>query len=56
MATNQVQSLQRAIQLLEAMDSARRPMTLHELAEESGLVKSTVHRLLATLREADLVE
>ena len=56
MASNQIQSLQRAIQLLEAMDDARRPLTLHELAAETGLVKSTAHRLLATLRESDLVE
>ena len=56
MAANQVQSLKRAIALLKAIDDARRPLTLHELAERTELVKSTVHRLLATLREEDLVE
>lgn len=56
MAANQVQSLKRAIALLKAIDDARRPLTLHELAERTELAKSTVHRLLATLREEDLVE
>ena len=56
MAANQVQSLKRAIALLKAIDDARRPLTLHEFAERTELAKSTVHRLLATLREEDLVE
>lgn len=47
--TGGVQSLERAFGLLEALSRRPRGMQLGELVAESGLHKSTVHRLLASL-------
>ena len=54
--SEQVQSIKRAIDLLNYMEKANRPLSLRELSAHTGLAKSTVHRLLATLVEADFVE
>jgi DNA-binding IclR family transcriptional regulator len=48
--------LSKAFDLLSAFNSGERIMTLTELAEASGLPKSTVHRLLARLIELGAVE
>lgn len=48
--------LAKAFDLLRAFDPSRRVMSLTELAQASGLPKSTVHRLLARLVELDVVE
>lgn len=49
MAEPSVQSLERAFALLELLALHPRGMALTELAETTGLHKSTVHRLLGSL-------
>lgn len=44
-----VQSVDRALELLERLCGSKEGYTIHGLSEESGLHKSTVHRLLAAL-------
>ncbi len=44
-----VQSLERALTLIEQMAEAGRPVTISELSEKTGLKISTVHRLLSPL-------
>lgn len=56
MATDSVQSLRRAIDLLEAIEAAQHPLSLHELSLATSLAKSTTHRLISTMRDADLIE
>lgn len=51
-----VQSLDRALNILEALADASQPMHLRELAQRVDLNPSTVHRLLATLQKHDFVE
>lgn len=46
-----VQSIDRALTLLEILSSSKEGMGLLELGEEAGLSKGTVHRLLYTLME-----
>jgi DNA-binding IclR family transcriptional regulator len=48
--------LSKAFDVLRAFNSNERVMTLTELAQASGLAKSTVHRLLARLIELGAVE
>lgn len=47
--TNTVQSLDRAFDLLEALCASRSGMLITELSSATGLHKSTVHRLLASM-------
>lgn len=54
-ATGQVQSLTRAIALLEAVARSHDGLTLTELAQTVGLPPSTAHRLLTTLQQARFV-
>ncbi|MEG1523545.1 MAG: IclR family transcriptional regulator [Clostridia bacterium] len=56
MASDQVQSLKRAFELLTLLETAGRPLSLQELSAQSGLPKSTVYRLLSTLASEDVVE
>lgn len=51
----QVQSLSRALSLLEAIGRSHDGLTLTELAQTVGLPPSTVHRLLTTLQQARFV-
>ena len=51
-----VQSLNRALDILEALAMKPEGMTLTELSQRVGLHKSTVHRLLATLAARQYVE
>ncbi len=51
-----VQSLERALSLIEHMAEAGRPVTISELSEKVGLKISTVHRLLNTLLNRGYVE
>lgn len=44
-----VRSVERALMLLEALASASSPSHLSELAQETGLAKATVHRMLNAL-------
>lgn len=51
-----VQSLERALSILEVMAREGAPVTVTELSEKVGLKVSTVHRLLATLGHRGYVE
>jgi len=51
-----VQSLERAIDILEVMAQQRKPISISELADKVKLRVSTVHRLLATMMSKGLVE
>ena len=56
MQGGKVRSVDKAMELLELLLQRRTPMTLQQLAEESGYPKSTVHALLATLRSHSMVQ
>jgi len=51
----QVQSVAKAMELLEALLRRRAPMSLQELSAAVGYPKSTVHGLLSTLRDYAMV-
>ncbi|SJZ75310.1 IclR family transcriptional regulator [Selenihalanaerobacter shriftii] len=51
-----VQSVDRALIILEALADEGRPMTLSNLAEKTELNISTVHRILNTLALRDFIE
>ncbi|WP_432665472.1 IclR family transcriptional regulator [Wukongibacter baidiensis] len=46
-----VKSVQRTLELLQALGSTNKKYTLSELGEVTGLPPSTVHRLLVTLKQ-----
>ena len=50
-----VQPVRKALQLLDELEHAGQPLTLSELAERTGLPKTTAFRYLYTLRAARLV-
>ena len=52
---NHVKSVAKAIRLIDYFAEARRPLSLQELAQFADMPKSTVHGLLAPLRESGLV-
>ncbi len=52
---NHVKSVAKAIRLIDYFAEARRPLSLQELAQFSGMPKSTVHGLLAPLRESGYI-
>lgn len=49
MSKNRVESVERALSLLECFNQERRALTLTELAEATGMYKSTVLRLAGSL-------
>ena len=51
-----VQSIDRALNLLEILSDHDKGLGLIDLSERSGLSKSTVHRLLNTLSENGYVK
>ena len=51
-----LRSVQRAMQLLEALGRAPQPRPLHALSEELGLGKATVRRFLLTLQGLGYVD
>jgi DNA-binding IclR family transcriptional regulator len=55
-ASPHVQSVARALELLELMAKENREMSLTEISGKMGWPKSTVHGLLATLREYHFVD
>jgi DNA-binding IclR family transcriptional regulator len=55
-ATGRIQSIDRAIELLEAIAAAPEPDTAPALADRCGLNRSTAWRILATLEHHGLVE
>ena len=52
----QIQVLHRALDILEALSTAESGLALSEIAERTGLSKSTVHRILATLKTRGYTE
>ena len=56
MSTNGAQAIDRAAQLLALVVEAGEPISFTELAEETGLARSTTSRLLAALEDNRLLE
>src|SRR5512146_326674 len=54
-ANNYIVALERMMKVLEAF-AGQRELPLHELAERSGLVKSSVYRVLFTLQRLGYIE
>lgn len=54
--TSGVASVDRAISILEALSAVDRPMSLAELAQATGLYKSTILRLCASLERSALIQ
>ncbi|MGH8841220.1 MAG: helix-turn-helix domain-containing protein, partial [Advenella sp.] len=52
---NGVAAVDRAIAILQAMSTQATPMALADLARSTGLYKSTLLRLIASLEKASLV-
>ncbi|HML67009.1 MAG TPA: IclR family transcriptional regulator [Clostridia bacterium] len=55
-ATEEVKSIEKAIKLINTLAASSQAMSLQELSNQTGFAKSTIHRLLATLRANDMVE
>jgi DNA-binding IclR family transcriptional regulator len=54
--TDRVQSVERALLLLEEIAASRTPPTAPEIAQRAGVNRATAWRLLSTLEHFDLVE
>lgn len=52
---NGVGAVDRALSIAQAVEQARRPLSLHELSEATGLYKSAILRLSVSLERAGLV-
>ena len=52
---NTILSVSKAMELLQLLSKAARPMTLKEIAEQAGFPKSTAFGLLTTMREYDVI-
>ncbi|HIR50986.1 MAG TPA: IclR family transcriptional regulator [Candidatus Avoscillospira avicola] len=50
-----IQSVAKAMRLLDLLAASERPMTLAEISTQTGWPKSTVHGLLSTMREFSTV-
>ena len=56
LATEEVKSVEKAITLIETLAEANQSLPLQEISKRTGFAKSTVHRLLSTLRAHDIIE
>lgn len=56
LATEEVKSVEKAITLIETLAEANQSLPLQEISKRTGYAKSTIHRLLSTLRAHDIVE
>ena len=50
-----IHSVEKAMNLLEILYNEKRPLSLNELFELTGLPKSTIHGLLSTMREFSVI-
>ena len=50
-----IQSVAKAMQLLDLLAAEQEPMTLAEISQKSGCPKSTVHGLLSTMRDYSVI-
>lgn len=50
-----IQSVAKAMQLLDLLAEAQQPMSLAEISQKTGWPKSTVHGLLSTMREYSVI-
>ena len=50
LATEEVKSVEKAITLIETLAEANQSLPLQEISKRTGYAKSTIHRLLSTLR------
>ncbi len=53
---NKVQSVEKAIKILDVLMESGSPLSLAEISEITQWPKSTVHALLSTLRESSVIE
>ncbi len=53
---DEVKSVEKSLRLVDVLAEAKQPLTLQELTQITGFAKSTIHRLLSTLRTHDIVE
>jgi len=53
---SRIQSVARALAILDTLAEARRELALHEIADRLGLAKSTTHGLISTLKDFAYVE
>ncbi len=53
---SRIQSVARALAILDGLAEARRELALHEIAERLGLAKSTTHGLISTLKDFGYIE
>ena len=51
-----VQSVAKALRLLDLLMEAHQPLTLAALSEQTGWPKSTIHGLLSTMRESAVLD
>jgi DNA-binding IclR family transcriptional regulator len=51
-----LKSLPKVVSILEAFSTSRRSMSLAEIADATGLPRSTAHRLSASMRELGLLD
>ena len=56
MPVSRVQSLQRAIQIMDTLEKAGQSLSLRELSEKTNLARSTTHRILSTLLDGGLID
>ncbi|MGC8658139.1 MAG: IclR family transcriptional regulator [Desulfomonilaceae bacterium] len=53
---SRIQSVARALAILDVLAEARTELALHEIADRMGLAKSTVHGLISTLKDFGYIE
>lgn len=53
---NRIQSVERALELLETISNSERPLSVPEMAKKSGVNRATAWRLLNTLEYFDLIK
>ena len=55
MSDHRIPAVDRAIEVLDFMGRAARPVGLRELAEDLGVPRSTVYRLINSLEAGEIV-